>query len=199
MEVCGYRSGIVHDGSRPNRQNDGERPIAWSAWYPAASSGTSELASGHWFDMGHVIREADLSDNPLFPVALLSHSTGGSAESLGWLARARRPRLRGSRRNSPRKHRIRAPLLKKESCAGGTGRRTFRYCFRHRKQGASSRADSQLSAYLQSGFPAEVIPLWHRQGRGSRCTNLMHGERPTPSLKAAQGNSRMRRIIFPVS
>ncbi|MEM7643826.1 MAG: hypothetical protein AAF366_15030, partial [Pseudomonadota bacterium] len=40
------------------------------------------------FDPGDVTLDAPLAPGGPFPVTLLSHGTGGTAESLGWLARA---------------------------------------------------------------------------------------------------------------
>lgn len=87
MAMCGYRTGVIMDGSRPNWQNNAERPIAWSAWYPTEDEGRVEQPSGQFFDLGDVIRDATLTAKKKFPVVLLSHGTGGTAESIGWLAR----------------------------------------------------------------------------------------------------------------
>ncbi|WP_299408211.1 hypothetical protein [uncultured Roseobacter sp.] len=87
MAACGYRTGKIHDPARSNWQNSGDRPIAWSAWYPIEGHKDAERAEGHFFDLGHVIRNADLAGKARLPVVLLSHGTGGTAESLGWLAR----------------------------------------------------------------------------------------------------------------
>lgn len=88
MTICGYRTGVLWDASRPNWQDDGKRPIAWSAWYPTKDTGGVEKPDGQFFDLGEVIWHADLSAKTKLPVVMLSHGTGGTAESLGWLARA---------------------------------------------------------------------------------------------------------------
>lgn len=88
MAQCGYRTGVITDTSRTNWQNASDRPIAWSAWYPTDDILTSDCRSGVFFDIGDVISEASLASTGTFPVVLMSHGTGGTAESLGWLARA---------------------------------------------------------------------------------------------------------------
>jgi len=86
MAMCGYRTGVIWDTTRPNWLNSGERPIAWSAWYPTDNIENVERPLGHFFDLGGVIQNADLTPKKTFPVVLLSHGTGGTAESMGWLA-----------------------------------------------------------------------------------------------------------------
>lgn len=88
MAMCGYRTGLITDASRPNWQNDAERPIAWSAWYPTEDAACVDRPSGQFFELGEVIWNAALTTKKKMPVVLLSHGTGGTAESLGWLARA---------------------------------------------------------------------------------------------------------------
>lgn len=88
MAMCGYRTGLVRDASRPNWQNDAERPIAWSAWYPTEDDPCVERPSGQFFELGEVIWNAALVTKKRLPVMLLSQGTGGTAESIGWLARA---------------------------------------------------------------------------------------------------------------
>ena len=88
MAMCGYRTGLIRDASRPNWQNDAERPIAWSAWYPTEDDTGAERPAGQFFELGEVIWNASLVMKKTLPVVLLSHGTGGTADSMGWLARA---------------------------------------------------------------------------------------------------------------
>ncbi len=88
MAMCGYRTGLIRDASRSNWQNNAERPIAWSAWYPTEDDARVERPSGQFFELGEVIWDAALVTKKELPVVLLSHGTGGTAESIGWLARA---------------------------------------------------------------------------------------------------------------
>lgn len=88
MAICGYRTGVITDASRTNWQNNSERPIAWSAWYPTEDAEKCERPEGHFFEPGDVALDAALIAERKLPVVLLSHGTGGTAESLGWLARA---------------------------------------------------------------------------------------------------------------
>ncbi len=88
MARCGYRTGVIHDPTRLNWAGTGDRPIAWSAWYPAKATHSTEPPPGQVFDTGDVIWNAPLANQETYPVVLLSHGTGGRAESLGWLARA---------------------------------------------------------------------------------------------------------------
>lgn len=87
MAMCGYRTGLIRDASRPNWQNDADRPIAWSAWYPTEDDIGVKQPSGQFFELGEVIWNASLVTTKKLPVVLLSHGTGGTAESIGWLAR----------------------------------------------------------------------------------------------------------------
>lgn len=87
MAFCGYRTGVIKDATRPNWQNNAERPIAWSAWYPTEDALSSERPSEPFFRMGEVIPDAGLMSEGILPVLLLSHGTGGTAESIGWLSR----------------------------------------------------------------------------------------------------------------
>lgn len=88
MAICGYRTGVIQDASRSNWHNNSERPIAWSAWYPIEDLESSEQTSEHLFELGDVNLDVALTTKKKLPVILLSHGTGGTAESLGWLARA---------------------------------------------------------------------------------------------------------------
>ena len=88
MATCGYRTGVIRDPSRSNWQNTAERPIAWSAWYPTEDEDKGCGVSEQVFELGNVICDAAIVAKKKLPVVLLSHGTGGTAESLGWLARA---------------------------------------------------------------------------------------------------------------
>ncbi|MEP2027728.1 MAG: alpha/beta fold hydrolase [Paracoccaceae bacterium] len=88
MANCGYRVGRIVDDTRPNWDETARRPIAWSAWYPTSVTDRGNVPTGHFFDLGNIIFRAPLVNGKLLPVVLLSHGTGGTAESLGWLARA---------------------------------------------------------------------------------------------------------------
>lgn len=87
MTLCGYRTGLIMDVSRSNWQNDADRPIAWSAWYPTDDALTTKRSDPSFFEMGDVSPNAALATANEFPVVLMSHGTGGTAERLGWLAR----------------------------------------------------------------------------------------------------------------
>ncbi|WEX89882.1 dienelactone hydrolase [Sinorhizobium garamanticum] len=87
----GFREGVIIDPQRRTWSGDGPRPIAWAAWYPADDAASELLtlipAVSPLFIMGTVARDAALSeDQERFPIVLLSHGTGGTASSLGWLA-----------------------------------------------------------------------------------------------------------------
>lgn len=88
MTICGYRTGVFEDTSRSDWHNRSKRPIAWSAWYPIDEASSGERPSGSYFELGDVALDAALTERTKLPVVLLSHGTGGTAESLGWLARA---------------------------------------------------------------------------------------------------------------
>ncbi len=88
MNGTGYRTGLIKDTNRTNWQNSGPRPIAWSAWYPADGNATQPLPPDPLFDAGEIRPGAEIASGGPYPVVLLSHGTGGTAESLGWLARA---------------------------------------------------------------------------------------------------------------
>lgn len=85
----GFRAGRLEDPFRTNWDGIPPRPIRWSAWYPAPSSVIEQdLAPSPHFLMGAVARDAPLvEDHDRFPLVLMSHGTGGTASSLGWLAR----------------------------------------------------------------------------------------------------------------
>ncbi|MEO1796938.1 MAG: dienelactone hydrolase [Pseudomonadota bacterium] len=86
MGRVGYRIGKLEDEGRRDWADSAPRPLRWSAWYPCAPGSEAAEVAG-LFATGPVARDAALieSDRP-FPVVLMSHGTGGSPESLGWLA-----------------------------------------------------------------------------------------------------------------
>ena len=88
MTSCGYMTGLITDPQRSNWDDTGPRPIAWSAWYPTEASAPASPPESSFFDPGQVGVDAPPTSAAALPVVLLSHGTGGTAESLGWLARA---------------------------------------------------------------------------------------------------------------
>jgi len=88
MAICGYRTGVIWDATRSNWQNNANRPIACSAWNPVEDVVKFERPSDQFCEVGNANWEATLAPKEKFPVVLLSHGTGGTAEGLGWLARA---------------------------------------------------------------------------------------------------------------
>jgi predicted dienelactone hydrolase len=87
MRGVGYTNGLEYDDSRPDWDGTSARPLAWSAWYPCGDSDDSEhRAFGGLFDLGAVRTDGPIAADAPCPVVLLSHGTGGSPESLGWLA-----------------------------------------------------------------------------------------------------------------
>ena len=88
MAYCGYRTGVIFDQSRAHWRRRAARPIAWSAWYPTEESAGLAQPQPPFFDPGSVLWNAEPAPGMRWPVVLLSHGTGGTAESLGWLARA---------------------------------------------------------------------------------------------------------------
>ena len=88
MHYCGYQNGLCHDPNRQNWQQTGNRPIAWSAWFPTSETPKINAQTDQFFDLGDIATDALPSGSHKLPVVLLSHGTGGTAESLGWLARS---------------------------------------------------------------------------------------------------------------
>lgn len=88
----GWRRGILADHGRPDWSGGRPRPIRWSAWYPAAPE-AEELPVGMppeapRYMLGELACDAlPRAGGGRLPVVLLSHGTGGTAASLGWLAR----------------------------------------------------------------------------------------------------------------
>ena len=75
------------DPSRPRWEGAGPRPLDTVLWYPAAAGAKERDWTAGPFDAGRVAADAPPAPGR-WPVVLLSHGTGGSAPSLGWLARA---------------------------------------------------------------------------------------------------------------
>ncbi len=82
------------DERRTAWRRETARPVAWSAWYPAAAgaSATHDIfGSGEaaLFRATPVALKAALSTvEATWPVVVMSHGTGGSAQSLSWLGHA---------------------------------------------------------------------------------------------------------------
>ena len=93
--VVGTVAGRFEDPNRTDWDGAGPRPIAWRAWYPAADgtlppephrSEAGAPEAGALFLSPPVVEEASLSETGhRWPVVLLSHGTGGRAQSLAWL------------------------------------------------------------------------------------------------------------------
>lgn len=91
MFAVGFQTGLLHDPDRQAWSGGGPRPLAWSAWYPtaerAAMAPRGVPPAAPVFVMGEVAVGAPPSMAlAQWPVVLLSHGTGGTAASLGWLA-----------------------------------------------------------------------------------------------------------------
>ncbi len=93
MHKVGYLQGRNEDQGRTNWDGDGPRPLAWSAWYPAGDDSIERERlvgplKSPLFSMGAVAERAPLSEaSSRWPVVLVSHGTGGSADVMGWLGR----------------------------------------------------------------------------------------------------------------
>jgi predicted dienelactone hydrolase len=91
---CGYREGLAHDLKRLNWKGTAARPLSWCAWYPAIETAVEEEKfvgppECALFTQGTMAENADMSVKHLqWPVVLLSHGTGGTAQSIGWIGRA---------------------------------------------------------------------------------------------------------------
>ncbi len=87
MGTVGYRTGLEQDSHRLDWDGKGARPLAWSAWYPSRTNAKSSAQPiPQMFHFEDVVCDGELAEDATFPVILLSHGTGGSPESLGWLA-----------------------------------------------------------------------------------------------------------------
>ena len=91
MFRAGYIEGMATDLARPAWRSGSRRPLIWAAWYPAAYDATVVdkvigPSGAELFRMGLVAKNAPLSSvRNRWPVVLLSHGTGGSAQGLCWL------------------------------------------------------------------------------------------------------------------
>ncbi len=84
---CGFRSGVIEDSARRNWQDTGPRPIHWATWYPTEDVKTASSPAYPFFETGAVVANARPVRTRASPIVLLSHGTGGTAQSLGWIAR----------------------------------------------------------------------------------------------------------------
>lgn len=92
MYTVGISRGTIEDETRRNWANDGPRPVAWVAWYPADDKAQGEVLSipasatdSVFILTGGVLDAAVNSSRVTWPVVLLSHGTGGSAFGMDWL------------------------------------------------------------------------------------------------------------------
>lgn len=91
--AVGFRQGRLEDAGRPNWDGSGPRPLTWAAWYPASNDAIERkidsASAASWFSIGPAAPDAPLpsSASRKYPLALLSHGTGGAAKHLEWLAR----------------------------------------------------------------------------------------------------------------
>jgi predicted dienelactone hydrolase len=77
------------DPQRPSWNSSGPRPIDVTFWYPARPGSVEQEWRVAFFLGGMSAPDAPLPDTPRrFPLVLLSHGTGGSSVSIGWLAHA---------------------------------------------------------------------------------------------------------------
>lgn len=91
LHNVGYLEGITEDPARQAWQAEAPRPLAWAAWYPAGADveAVEKLfgpPGAEIFRMAPVVHHAALSrERERWPIVLLSHGTGGSAQGLCWL------------------------------------------------------------------------------------------------------------------
>jgi len=86
MFHCGYQTGEEFSDTRRNWTDDGPRPLKWSAWYPSSDIEDCEKAVG-FFDLKDARLSAPIAEGK-FPLVVMSHGTGGSAEGMSWLGTA---------------------------------------------------------------------------------------------------------------
>ena len=91
MFGAGYIEGMASDPARSAWRSTSPRPLPWAMWYPVAQeTAVAEKFIGppgaELFRIGPVAENAALSSaQKRWPVVLLSHGTGGSAQGLCWL------------------------------------------------------------------------------------------------------------------
>lgn len=80
----------LHDETRRDWDDRGPRPLHVMLWYPAADDAPAQRRDDLPFELAPVARGATprLAPGAHLPLVLLSHGTGGSAVSMGWLAEA---------------------------------------------------------------------------------------------------------------
>lgn len=86
---AGVDQGLVHDPDRADWDGSGPRPLRWTAWYPAETDTSPNPVTAPdalFVDPGAIAAAPMKRLTRGWPVVLLSHGTGGSAGSLGWLA-----------------------------------------------------------------------------------------------------------------
>lgn len=85
----GLRQWQAQDSARPGFGGQGRWPLALTLWYPAQAGSRQKAIAAGPFEPEPLAPDAPLADTARqLPLLLLSHGTGGSAMSLGWLARA---------------------------------------------------------------------------------------------------------------
>ncbi len=86
----GFASLRLNDSARTDWDGAGPRPLASTIWYPAPADAPGVTLAVPPDNPGMVLGDlavgADVHAPRPLPVVLLSHGTGGSAVSLGWLA-----------------------------------------------------------------------------------------------------------------
>ena len=91
MNKVGKRTFRLQDEDRPNWAGKGCRPLITEIWYPAADDvDTRPYLFGipePLFQFDAIAEDAEIKrQSEKFPLIMLSHGTGGSALSMGWLA-----------------------------------------------------------------------------------------------------------------
>ncbi len=91
MVKVGMLEGCFYDQERTDWADSAPRPLRYTCWYPTdTAEEENEILIGPpdqpMFRMGRAIVDAPLSGaTTLYPVALISHGTGGAAGGMGWL------------------------------------------------------------------------------------------------------------------